>query len=463
MIPEPVKWAVFVFAVLASYPAGRWLQDRPALRIHVWTLVGVLPFLSPPMALTSFGARPGDTNGIEVALIDWLALSLLLAARPADRPLPYRFALSVYFLVVVVSIPQARWTLVATGYAWKLGRMYLLLLAIWRAGGDDKWVPAALLRGMTLGVVYEGAVAAWQHYGLGLMQARGSLSHQNMLGMLMNLVVMVPIARILAGPTSLLTKLVPVAAVAAGLFTVSRGAILFLGLGSTLVYLGSVLREFTPRKARIGLLGLVLGAAIVTVALTTIESRTAEERAGSMEVREQLASAASMMLHDHPLGVGPNHYTIELLLGGYGQRAGVSWGMQTGIVHNVYWLTAAEMGYAGVVVLLILFLAPLRTAFRYGLRGRGRKADVLIGLGVGLMIFDAHSLFEWIWRRTEVSYLYFMTIAMIPVLARQLRPGRSTSSAHAAAGVRVGIPSGRLASGPGASVGWRPANRRGET
>ncbi len=427
-----VKWAIFVVAVLASFPAGRWLRDRPALRIQLWTLVGLLPFVGPGyMALVFFGGRPGDTYGIEVALLDWLALSLLLAAKPADRPPPYRFALSLYLLVVVVSIMQARWPLHAAGYAWKLGRMYLLYAAIWRSGGEDERVPAALLRGLTSGVAYEGALAVWQHFGLGLRQATGSFTGQNTLGMVMNLVVMVPIARILAGPTSLLTKLAPVAAVIAAFFTVSRGTLLFLGIGSALLFVGSVLRKFTPRKAWFGLFGLVVAVAIVPVALTTIESRRASERAESMEMRGLLEDAASAMLQEHPLGVGANHYPAELLLGGYGQRAGLWWRMRTAIVHSVYWLTAAELGYAGVVALLVLFVAPLRMAFSYGLRrSQGRRGDVLLGLGVGLTTLYAHSFFEWAWRLTEVSYVYFMTVALIPVLARQRQP----SSALARAG-----------------------------
>jgi O-antigen ligase len=314
---------------------------------------------------------------------------------------------------------------------------------------------------MTVGVVYEGALAVWQHFGLGLIQARGTFDHQNTLGMLMNLVVMVPIARVLAGPTNLLTKLAPFAAVLAGLFTGSRGTLLFLGLGSMLVFLGSAFREFTRRKAWIGLCGLLLGAILVPVALGTIESRTAQDRAGSMETRAQFESAASMMLQEHPLGVGANHYAVELFLGGYGARAGMWWGNMRAIVHNVYWLTAAEMGHSGVVALLILFVVPLVMAFRLALeRRRGHQRDVLLGLGVGLAMFCAHSLFEWIWRLTEVSYVYFMTTAMVPVLAKQLRPGRSRSLAQE----RVTTPSSRRpAKGPEPSLGWHPARRSADS
>jgi len=441
-----LRLAIFVVAVLASRAAALSLRDRPAVRIWLWTLMGLLPFLPPfRVALAFFPSTPGDTHGLEtMPLIDGLALCLLRPAKPRDEPVPYRFALCFYFLVVIVSITEARWPWLVVGYAWTLGRMVLLLLAIWRAGRDDGRVVGALLRGMLLGVVYAGGLAAWQQFGKGLLRAQGSFSGWNSLGMALNLVVMVPVARILAGPTSLLTKLAPVAAVLGALSSVSRGALLFMGLGIALVWLGSAMQEFTSRKAWFGLCGLLLAAIAVPIALSTVESRTEEERQESMIERQLLESAASMMLREHPSGVGASHYTPELLLGGYGRRVGLGWHGWIAIVHNIYWLTAAELGYVGVVALLALFLAPLRIAFLR--RPRGPRGDVLLGLGVGLLVFCVHSCFEWVWRLSEISYLYFMSIALVAVVARPARqalagPSRErmpTATRRAAARVTAG-------------------------
>ena len=422
MIGTAVKLVLFIVAVLSSYPAGRWLRERPALRHLTWTLIGFLPFYdAPDSSLYFFESIPGDTHGLEVAVIDWLVVSLCFAYPGSARPLPYRIPLAVYLLVVLASATQAQWMVLSLGYAWKLGRMYLLFAAVWRAG-DDRRVPAAILRGMTLGLVYEGVLVLWQHYGLGLFQAPGSFAHQNELAVLANIAVMAPLALILAGPTPLLTKLAPVAAVAGALFTVSRGAMLFLGTGSALVFLGSAFRRYTVRKAWICMIGLVLGAAFVPLALSTIESRKAEERAESIEHRQRLEVAASLMLQEHPLGIGPNCFMSQLIHGGYGERSGLSWRQRVSIVHNIYLLTAAEMGYAGVVALVILFLVPLASALWYGLRARhDRRGDVLLGLGVGLIAFYAHGFFEWVWRLTGVSYVYFTIIGIVAVLTRQIK------------------------------------------
>src|SRR5918911_501850 len=100
-----VKWAIFIVALLASYPAGRWLRAYPRLRLYTWMLVGFLPF-SPirlDMALLSFGERLGDTNGFEVALIDLLVPALYFANTGATTRAPYRAALGAYLAVAVAS------------------------------------------------------------------------------------------------------------------------------------------------------------------------------------------------------------------------------------------------------------------------------------------------------------------------------------------------------------------------
>ena len=417
-----VKWAVFVAAILAARPAARWLRRHPGKHEYVWTLIGLLPFFpGAEMALLFFGGRPGDTQGFEVGLLDWLALTMLLVRGRPRRPIPYRYALAAYLLVAALSASQAAFALGAYGYVWKTCRMYLLFAAICRSGADRR-MPAFLLRGLTLGIAYQGGLAIWQHYGLGMPRATGSFAHQNTLGALVNLVAMAPIALLLAGRAPFLTWLAPLSAIPISLFTVSRGTILFLGVGSVLVYAGSVLRAFSPRKARIGLIGLILGLAVVPVAVAKLDSRSSVEKAESLLLREQYEAAASMMLAEHPLGIGPNQFQVSLMTEGYGARAGVDWTQRIGIVHNIYWLTAAETGYAGLLALVLVFIVPVLSAFRYAFRaGRDIRGDVLLGLGVGLTMFYVHSLFEWVWRVTSVSYVFWIVVGMTATLSRGVR------------------------------------------
>jgi O-antigen ligase len=420
-----MKLIVFLIAVLAAAPAGHFLRRRPDLRIRAWTVVGLLPFLSSfDMALVFFGERPGDTHGIEVALIDWIALTMLIARGRWSRPLPFRAGIAAYIGVAALSVTQAYWALGAAGYVWKLLRMLVLYAAVFRSGEEDPRVPDALLRGMVLGVIYEAALVTWQHFGLGIHRAPGSFAHENTLGMIMNLVVMAPIALAVAGRASWLLTLAPLAAVPIALFTVSRGTLLFLGMGGVLIYIASALRRLDRRKVALGAAGLALGLALLPVVITTLGSRPAAEKDSSMRLRRDYENAASLMLEDHPLGIGANHFTSALTVGGYGERAGVDWTQRFAIVHNVYWLTAAELGYVGVIALALVFAVPLLTAFRYGLIARDdRRGDFLLGLGVALLATYAHGFFEWVWRDTTVSHVFWMIVGMVAVIARQVRAG----------------------------------------
>src|SRR5690606_1191376 len=95
--------------------------------------------------------------------------------------------------------------------------------------------------------------------------------------------------------------------------------------------------------------------------------------------REAFNRAAALMLADHPMGVGANHYVLIAKNHGYSERAGVVpfEASRNAHVHNAYWLVAAETGYLGLGALLLLMLRPLGVAFAYGWRHRDdRRGDL---------------------------------------------------------------------------------------
>jgi hypothetical protein len=103
------------------------------------------------------------------------------------------------------------------------------------------------------------------------------------------------------------------------------------------------------------------------------------------------------------------------------------------------------MGYAGLVALGLLFLSPVVTAFRWAYKARrDLRGDILLGLGVGLILMYLHSLYEWAWRITPVTYVYFMTVAAVAALSRQLEAERSS----------------RRVTAPAEADGPRPARRK---
>ena len=58
------------------------------------------------------------------------------------------------------------------------------------------------------------------------------------------------------------------------------------------------------------------------------------------------------------------------------ERAGVPWSSAVAIVHNIYWLTAAEIGYFGLVALVLLWLQITIAGLRCSWKTTGILAEI---------------------------------------------------------------------------------------
>src|SRR5437870_5559120 len=205
--------------------------------------------------------------------------------------------------------------------------------------------------------------------------------------MALNRVLPAALALVLVRPRSWLPAATVLAGTVAVVLSLSRGAMAMTVLGLGLTVLLSAAKRLTLRKLAVVVVGTVVATLVLVKAWDTIMDRWLHAPTESAEARHKFESAASRMLADHPLGVGINQFALELDAGGYADAAGITGYDRTGIVHNIYWLTAAEMGYLGIAAFAALLLAPLFIAFRYGWRARHDvRGDVLWGLGIGLLV-----------------------------------------------------------------------------
>lgn len=417
-----IKWLVFLAGLCAAPAFGVFLRTRPRLLLLAWTALGLLPFLGEfDLGLIELPGFVGDTYGMEVTVVDFLALALLFSRPFSLKRVPYRLAIGAYLLVALFSVTQAVLTLPALLYSWRLLRFVVIFLAVVR-GATSVPVVLAIVRGISIGVVYEFVLTMQQR--LYVYQSPGSFGHQNSLGMAMNLVLFVPMALALARKTDWLTTLCPLLGLIVVILTRSRGALLFFVLGAALLFALSLLRRTTSRKTMVAVVGSILALAVLVRAAPKIIERFETAPQASMDSRVQYEEAASLMLRDHPLGIGANHYAWYLERQGYGAQVGLLYeGAVRALVHNVYWLTLAELGRQGLVALLVLFALPLVDAFRFAFRApRGDvRADLLLGLGVGLLACYLSSLYEWIWRATDVSYIYWTVVGLVGALSAQVR------------------------------------------
>lgn len=415
-----MKWLVVACALLASVALGLVARDKRRLRVAMATALGFLPFVPITLNPVSYESYRGDARGVEFTLVDFVAVALAVALGGRGRwRRPYAIAGTLYFLAAVLSVGQASSTLFAMFAVWKVFRVLRVLSTVARAGQVDGLVPD-VCRGLALGLVYSAALALQQRYLQGVMQARGPFSHQNGLGMAANLVFPACFAMLLAGQGGRTAKLGVGAAAICVVLTLSRGGMLLFAIAAAAVFLGSLARRLTGRKLAVLGVGVMAVAAVLVKSWDTIVERFGSAPDASAEARKLFEEAARRMLHDHPLGVGINQFS-HVLDERYADQVGLPAVDRDGLVHNVYWLTAAEMGWLGIVAFVVFVAAPVLLAARAAVKDRSIRGDVMMGLGVGLLVTLLQGKLEWSLRTTQLSYLLW-TVAGLVFALHATRP-----------------------------------------
>jgi hypothetical protein len=419
-----MKWAVVGVALSLVYPLGRWLRRMPRVRALTWTLAGILPLVP----ILNFGISPiyerypAYSRGLEITFLDLILWTAYFTLPRSGRPAPYRVSRYFYLAVVLLSLLWAPSLLYATFAIWQLVRMYMMV-AILSLAFERRQHVRAVFRGMMLGVFGEFTIVLWQRYIQHYYQTPGGFEHQNNLAMSINVVLPAFLALVLARRADWL----PLAAFVAGgmtlLFALSRGALTIFLLATTMTFLISIVHHYSPRKFIIALIGLSVGIALFVKASGSIYSRFENpgEAAGT-ELRLQLIDVSAQMLRDHPLGVGINQFSLAAEIEGYAERVGTM-ERPAPTVHHIYWLTAAELGYPGIVGFVVLMLAPVSLAFRtgFGAPREDVRGDLALGLGTGLLFMCVHGFLEAIWRQTPGGYIFWQATSIVAALARELR------------------------------------------
>ena len=262
-----------------------------------------------------------------------------------------------------------------------------------------------------------------------MVQTPGTFAHQNTLGMVTHFVAFPFFALLLAGARSPWAALVPLAGAVVAVMTASRAALGFAVAGYAVVYLISLMRQRTFRKTLLGGAGVLTACVLAPVVFASFQTRFELAPLTEHEYDERAAfnRTAALILDDHPFGVGVNHYVYVAKNFGYSERGGVApvEGSRNNIVHNVYWLTAAEAGYFGIAAYALMAAYTLFAAFTAGWRDRmSLRGDLLLGLGSALLIAYAHSTLEYILLTKEAQYLFAIAMGTVFGLADQVAPGR---------------------------------------
>lgn len=415
-----MKWILLLaFISIGSYCVSFLKNDRRSSYV-VGLLIGFLPFVIGPWHLmTAPYATPmwvGYCKGWEVSLIDAIAVAILIARPGKGVSNPFFWPLMAYIGAVMVAFMMADFKMFAFAYVLQIVRMLVLLLAVCRLAAraeGAKGVFYGLVAGMTLqcGLALNDKLH-------GAIQTGGSFGHQNMLGFVTHMVLMPSFGLLLGGRWTRVATVGVLAGACIVIVGASRATVVVAGAGVILTYMVAAIINWTPQKARVGFMALAAMAVAVPFAMQALNHRF-EVRGGKLldedGEREAFENAAGMIIDDHPLGVGPNHYVYVANTKGYNNRAKIGWasGSRSANVHNSYLLVHAETGYLGLLGLWAILLVGAYACFHYARKYRRQGySELLVGIGCSVVCITIHCKFEWMFVTFQAQYVLFIVLGL---------------------------------------------------
>ncbi|HWK40730.1 MAG TPA: O-antigen ligase family protein [Croceibacterium sp.] len=426
---------VALAVILASLPAFiAWLQSNPRNRDLALTLMGALVFATGSLRVSTdiygMAGWTGMSTGFGLSPVDTLALALLLTRKRSGRALPFTWLIVANLAVLAFSVLLSQVWIASAFAVWDFLRVFLVFLAV---GGEVARSTAypALLRGLSIGLMVQAAYVIQQKLS-GVVQATGTLPHQNALGMMAGLVLLNLLAAMLEGERSWLMKLGALAGAIVIAGGGSRAAIGFTGCAALVLIILSIARRPTPGKWGIAAAGAVVMAAAGALAMATLTDRFDGDRFVRDEGhRMAMESAARSIASDHPFGVGVNSFAFISNTQGYAERANISWAgtNRSAPVHNAYLLARAETGYQGEITFALMLFVPTVAGLVFAFRHRSRPRDGWpLGAAVALGAVSVHSVYEFNSMVYAIQLPLLMTIAIIAGAIRAFRLAQDDES-----------------------------------
>lgn len=433
-----MKWVALLFFILVGIGFTMAIpRDRRAATAAAF-LLGFLPFVMAPwhlyVAPYSFAGWPGHVKGWEIGVIDAIAVACLISFPKARSRLPFSLTFSFYIATAFLSVFLAANFLIALAYPLQLIRVFLVFAAVARIATSQAGLKA-LFHGLFVGIAYQASMAIWAKMG-GALQTGGSLGHQNLLGFISHLVFLPAFGLFLSGAWRKWAWLGLASAAVVVILTVSRATIAFAAIALVCTYLLALAADPSPRKMRLGLVSAVLIGLSLPIILSSFSQRFAAQgnEAGFIAPdgeREAFERAANMLIDDHPMGVGTNHYVVTINTQGYASRAGIGWGTgsRATAVHNSFLLIQAETGYLGLFGILAFLVTAITSSLYHAFKARrSPQSDMLIGMVGALIALTLHSFYEWMLVVHQTQYLFAVSLGLAAGLIRQIKVQTETSS-----------------------------------
>lgn len=427
-----MKWLVLACVLCGGYALGVALRARKsAVAALVFALGLLVLFNDISFTPGSLEQYRGTDRGFDVSLLDVAAYVLYFAAPPASRPAPFRAVRYAYFAVGLASLALAPAPLYGVFTLWSLLKVYLMISALYRAFEDVELV-GVLYKGLSVGLIYLLIVCLYQRYVQGVNQVAGTFAHQNTMGMAAYMAAAAIFPLVIRGDGGRLSAGAIASATLVVILSLSRGCLVALPAILATLSVASIVRKPTRQKAWVIVLGFAAALVLGAKSFDTIFARFTGAPERSAESRVIYEAMAHAMFRDHPLGVGLNQFSLMAGDDGYMSVAAAmdaSWVSPNALVHNIYLMTLAELGIAGLVLYVALIGQPILAALRGAWRHKNDlRGELLFGCFAGLVAFSIHGQLEWVARQARALYLFWMLCVVVAALSRLPSEGGRASA-----------------------------------
>ena len=392
----------------------------------------------------------GTTRGVEVSVLDVLALGLLISSvffppRNQNRPRwfwPASLGLMLVYLVYAGASAMLSEPTSYGYYEWsKMVRGVLYFMAAAAFIRSEREI-AILVLGLCCAVCYEGVLTIKERVLEGVDRVTGSLDHANSLSMYLCLVAPLFPAAFNSGlPRWLRWFCIPAiaAAAVASVLTLSRAGVPIFGL----VMLGATVMciswRITVKKVVVTMLIVAAVGGLFVKIWPNLKARYAEASMEEeyldkqVEGRGYYLRLAKAIVSDRFFGVGLNNWSYWVSKK-YGVKVGRPyedydrhknpaeeervWDYDYAApAHNLAALTVGELGLPGLVLFVLLWIRWFQMGSVF-LWKRSTGTMYRIGTGIFFCICGIflQSLTEWVYRQTQIFLTFNLLLGTLASL-----------------------------------------------
>jgi hypothetical protein len=388
----------------------------------------------------------GTTRGLEITVLDVLAICLLLGVllREGRRRIFWPASLGIlliYFLYGCFSLAISEPKIYGMFELFKIFRSIIVFLAAAMYVRGDREL-SVLVFALGCAVCFEGLLSVKEHYLGGMYRVTGSLDHPNSL----SVYICMACPLFVAAANSTLHRYlryfclfcIPVSMVII-LFTVSRAGIPIFALVNLGTAVFCISWKFSFRKMGFAMVACIFLVIFVVQSWGRLTARfgqmtLADEYTGEqIESRGYYLRQAKVILDDHFFGVGLNNWSYWVSKV-YGARVGYTYEDYDDMefapskevlpsyhyaapAHSLGALTLGELGVPGLIIFAFVWLRWFQIGASF-LIERANRATSRFGIGIFFSICGVflQNLFEWVYRQTHITLAFHVLLGTLASL-----------------------------------------------